>query len=862
MAKTKTQQVIEDEKNSGVPTEDELFAHEAPHEISESDVFASPYNFNDPLIGTSRPTKKHPLAMRLRSLKKLSTVQKVLVLGITAMGTMLLYGLFTSPKGSPTQPHETTYGQNSSIAQLTQQDHAQVAPQIQTGFIPAGPLTKSTKSQTPSSLLEPLSLKYADTLTIQKNFNKAAATYEHILQNLPISEENEPLKDFLLFKIALCRKNAGETEQANYMFKSLAQSPSIPVRTLAKYQLSIAFLQAKRYLEAANRAYQTLAVIEAVDYSKNWIRSVQQNCSFLLAEATTKNVLSLCDADNELPPQLWPQTPDIDPFVAIPEEQLITLLQSGADIFNKALLGPHVQKSEDSSTTPRWLVICNAAPIDELLARVAANTGLEIRWAQNTALQSENDQDTIRKRPVTMYLPDATAHQICIVAAGSVGLFAKMDDNKKITIIDPVNYSALSEHIGLLAQDSISFWQRFLLTFEDDHRIPNVHFALGLLQTQTKQTNEALARYKLVANRYGNTPLAPYALLNSGKIKVALKDYLGAQEDLKQLVDLHPDVQFSDQACLYLADATMKAGLFAEAVKIYRRFYNLGLSTESQAAAAFGAGKCCYEQKDFDSAAQWFTRYLTLAPDHNRKDFHEASFLLGKTSLALGKPQQARAALQLALKGRLTKQQYTQTICTLIEAHVKEGNVVDALELLESTHSLQLSQQEQIDLLLLKANILRSLGLVSRAVAILDKDAQYLPDSQLRAKVFLEIAKCYIQEQDLERAYKTLSETFTIVEPGPLAHQVGCSLAEVCLQLGQDSQAAAVCSQLINNNPQGQFRDEVMNLSARIHNRQKNYDGAIMALLDSSINDNKADTGQNRAKSAVEAQTTIEKSTQ
>jgi tetratricopeptide (TPR) repeat protein len=574
-------------------------------------------------------------------------------------------------------------------------------------------------------------------------------------------------------------------------------------------------------------------------------------------------MLSLCDADKELPPQLWPQTPDIDPFANRTQEQLLTLLRSGAEKFNRAVLSPHINRQQYSGPAVRWLVICDNAPIDELSARIAANAGLDIHWPQSTEAESKDKSgpsDGLRTKPVTCYLQEATAQQILTVAAGSVGLLAKVEDEKSVTIFDPANYSSSSDHINLLAQQSISLWQRFILTFENDERIPNAHFAMGLIHNQINHLAEAIAQYKLVANRYSKTPLAPHALLHSSKAKVTLRDYFGAHEDLKQLIELYPDVEFSDQACIYLADATIKAGMFSEASGLYKRVYNMGLSTQWQLAAALGAGKCCFEQKDYDSASEWLTKYVTLAKDRGQREFQEAVLLLGKTNLALGKPQQARIALQLALKTQLTSQQHAQIISALVQAYTQEGNFVDALNLLESADSLQLSQQDEIELLLLRANTLCCLGLVDKAASLLDKEVQYLPDSQLKAQFTLELAKCYIAKQDFELAYKTLTEILVVVEPGPLAQQIGCLLAQVCLQLGRTSQAIAVCSQILEYNPPEELRQRALALLAEAYSRQKNYNSVVLALL--GHNPQKATSENNPTNPAVKNQAPPEQTMQ
>ena len=62
-----------------------------------------------------------------------------------------------------------------------------------------------------------------------------------------------------------------------------------------------------------------------------------------------------------------------------------------------------------------------------------------------------------------------------------------------------------------------------------------------LLQTLTEQKNDAIAEYKLVANRFSQISSAPYALMNSSQLKAEIHDYQGAREDLKQLIQQYPD---------------------------------------------------------------------------------------------------------------------------------------------------------------------------------------------------------------------------------------------------------------------------------------------------------------------------------
>jgi tetratricopeptide (TPR) repeat protein len=279
----------------------------------------------------------------------------------------------------------------------------------------------------------------------------------------------------------------------------------------------------------------------------------------------------------------------------------------------------------------------------------------------------------------------------------------------------------------------------------------------------------------------------------------------------------------------------MKVGLFHEAKRLYRKVYYLGLSLESRTASAFGAGRCCYEENDYETAAKWLIQYIKLAGEGPSRDYlYFAYFLLGKTNLALGKPQQARDAFQFALgglAGQLTREESLETISALVEAHIQLEDFVGALVLLENTRSWQFSKTESIEILLLKSRVLRSMGLVDKAIGAVGDMAEYLPDSQLKVRMFFELANCFIAKGNLEFAREKLTEILVMVEPGLLAHEITLKLAEVCLRLDQNSQAISICLQLLDSNPSAPVSQKALEILATAYNRQKNYDRAALALL-------------------------------
>jgi len=835
-------------KNSKeVPSDSDLFVGEVHRNLSEREVFVGDEDFYR-LLANSTPTNSvRSSGKENRSFRepirrnRFSTLQKAFVAAIITIGVMLLY-VVLKPLLWSTNKISTSITQQMNPSDIPVTNSIQVVPEpVQKSVadsiqVVSEPEQKSVQQPVPLFPPEqPLSLDIARSLYLQNDYSQAYAAYNQLYQSLPTGAKEELMRDFLQLKMALCLNKAGNNEKANSLFRTLSQSRSPVIRVVANYELSLLQIQKKLYIQARTMAYQVIAVVSAIDFDKDWILSLQRDCHFLIAECMTRNVLLLCDADEDVQSMLWSSPGDIDPFINLDEAQLRSLLNSGIGQLKEGLLSPQIRKLEhQNDVLPHWSVIASGASIEELLARFVANAGFDISWIQNKTSVADSAENAFRKRPVSLYLPSATARQAIEVAAGHVGLLSSIDEKGSVTIHNPADYTSLSEHIQLLTRDAVSLWRDIVITFHDDKRIPNAHFALGLLHTQEGQSASAIAEYKLVANQFSKTSLAPYALQHSSKIKAELHDYPGAREDLTQLVELYPQTEFYGKACLNLADATKNAGFFKEAIRLYRKVHNLGLSSQLQTASALGVGKCSYEIKDYESAAKWLVKYIKLINDSTDQDYYLAYFLLGKTNLALGDYQQAALAFQYALSGpvgSLTRERYVETVSALVQTHIKLENLVEALTLLETINSWQFSSKESVDILLLKSKVLRLMGLPDKAIKTLGYNAEFLPDSKLKTRMSFELANCYIAKGDLELAHQKLTDILMSAEAGPLSNEISLRLAEVCLDLGQSSQAITVCKQLLDSEVSIQIRQKALKVQVAAYNHQKNFDNAALALV-------------------------------
>ena len=894
-SKPKREKKVLNVSPADTPSANELFV-QPPVEITE-DTPAVNASSQPTQTQANTPIQSFAQAEnRPASIKKSNFVitQRVLIAGITICTALLTYSLVFSPSKPPPPPQahvsqsarrltaeqpaaesnapQAKVAQASATKPQAAQKESNNPPVVAAAFATAANSaggepnqhTQTTEEQLvahtepaanpqiseSSQKTEPLSLRLADEYFATKDYVRTYNACNKLRQNLP-GKEFELVRDFLYLRMAICMAQKSNPDKASEMFRAVSESPSITLKALANYNLCLLEMNSGQYLKARTRAYKIIALTGAIASDYKWALTLERNCQFLAAEAITRQVLSLSDADKDLPRQLWRREDEKDPLTGLNEVELQKVLSAGIELFNAGLLAPQIKSIESSTgstAVTHWSVLCNGPGIEELMARFASNAGIDVKWTRHTENSSSTEQQPIGwNRSVCLCLPAATTQQVVSTATGSVGLLAQIDDTNGIIITDPTEYYTLSEHTRMLNEYSIWLWRKLLLMYSDDPRVANAHFVLGVLQEQKGQTNEAISEYKLVANRYTKTSLAPAAQLRSSRLKTGLRDYQGASRDLKQLIEQYPENELIGQAYLNLAETTMKAGMYEQACSLYRKSYNLALSTEPKAIAALGAGKCFYQQKEYEPALKWLTIYLetidaqqkSAKPElQNNPELYTAYLLLGKTHLALGNLPQACEILERTVKKANASDDYAEAIATLAETQMQQKDFVTALNTVENIRSWSFSQEQTTRLLLLKSKIMRESGLIEQAVALLTDRIQYLTDAKLKAYVTLEMARCEIAANHLDLARSYLTDAISSIDAGPDAQTASLELAEVCLKLKDYRQTISICKQLLDSSPSGQIKQQASKVMAAAYSNQKDYDKAAMALLTLSAKQN------------------------
>ena len=757
---------------------------------------------------------------------RFSRLQKAIAAAIIMVTAMMMYALLRSPERPSDASYLLSTYQEAPVVRPTPPSESLIAD---------SPQAERESIQEAKSMLlptQPRSIEVARSFYMQGDYRRAYATYEQLLPALPASDQF--LRDYLQLEMALCAKEVGDLAEASQILSTVSHSRSPVVRIMANYHLGLLEMQRSRFLRARTRAYNAMALIKVVDFDNDWASAFESDCHFMVAESLSRRILSLSHIDVNLPGDIWGRAnASVRPFDNCGGIELHRFLRSGSEEMDKALLEPIIRRIEYPNSPPQWSVNSYGAPLEELMAKFAAVADLDIHWAIQGTPELVSAEDAARQRAVTLCLPAATSRQVALIAAGCAGLLAYVEDNPdrlKVTIYDPVDYSSLEEYLSLIGQQAILLWQKFILMFYNDDRLGNAHFVMGLLQSRLGRPIEAIAEFKLVANRFSQTSLAPFALLHSSKLKSYLRDYHGARGDLKQLIEQYPDTEIYEQAYYHLADATMGAGQRAEAAQLYQRVHNVGFSLELKTVSALKAARCLYEAEMYDDAAKWLKRYIHLAADHKGNDLYSAYFLLGQINLALGHYQQAYQAFQQVLVEAGPREQYIEAVSALVHSHIEQEHFVEALNALENVRLVTLSEEQSVDMLLLRSKVFRMLGLVDTAIISLQDRAGVVSNKQLEAEISFELALCHLAKGDLERARSSLSRILSMVEPGPLAQEAAQALSDVCIKLDQNAQAISVCLRLLDSDPPIEIRQNALKTLAAAYRERKEYDKAALAL--------------------------------
>jgi len=647
-------------------------------------------------------------------------------------------------------------------------------------------------------------------------YREALSQCDRLLAATRGNPQDERLVEFFLLRQAQCRRSLGQMPEAYDGFVQAAESRSPIIRGTALVELARLALADGQYLTARTHGYRAIAALGAVPGSAG----IQSACDLLVAEALTRKALAFHGADDALP-EASVQPPD--PFAGGPTEgQVRALLEAGLDRLGAAAVGLQAKRTLPDDDGPAvWSVTSVGAPLEELLHRVAGRSDLDVTWATAEA--------PARRRAVLLAIDRAPDTRVIEVACGAAGLVARMTGAGAM-IHDPRAIRSTGELQNLLLREAVSMWRRRLLREVEAPRHPFAHYALGLLYEHQGETASAMAEYNLLAERYPRSDLAPCAMLRSAGIRIDLRDYVGARGRLLDLLNHHPNFPQTDVVYLRLGQATLKAGLFAEAVATFRKLYYWELSRPSQMGAAFGAGKGYWLQGEHADAVTWLQRYRKAAVGVRDPNRAEAEYLLGQSLLALGQTTEAQAALRRAMQAEAEPALAADILLALAGSLAEAADYAEALALLARIDPAAAPAERVDRATLLEVRVLRAMGLPDRATRALMDRRPKAASPRTAIEMEIALARCCVDLDRLDDARRLLETVVAHLEPGPLAQAAWADLAEVHLSAGRTAEAITAARRVLDESANADLRRQALDTLGRAYLQSNDYDRAALAF--------------------------------
>ncbi|MBW8014807.1 MAG: tetratricopeptide repeat protein [Planctomycetes bacterium] len=749
--------------------------------------------------------------------KKLSLTHVMLgLLTVAVLGLMLRPAVVKFPAGyfSSEQP----LGPNSIDQKLDGSGKAGTVNGV--AKIDPESVTSKNAAEEQFQFDSPLSWNLAHSFFTKKEYRKAHYIYKKLTENLAIDDsQRDMLKDVLNLQMALCLYIDGRSENLSSLLTVVLDSRSPAVRALANYYLAFIDFRGKRYLSARSRAYRALATLEIIkDY---FPESMEADSYFLMANSITCEVMRLNNSDLTLPGKFWSDT--LVPYF-LPEmnaRELTVFLNRGVNSLDNAVLEPIVENRKGITVGEKYSVIANKSAVDEVIAKFASISKDEVIWSGNSLSH--------KQFPVTMVMSKTSGMKIPEIALGSLGLIARFDGTA-IRVCNSDMESSLEKQKELLTNEVISVWQRFLLRYRGDHRIANAHFSLAMMRELSEMHDVALTEYKIILSRHSKNSLAPFALLNSSKIKTNQKNYPAAQRYLKQLVLEYPSARIADEAYLYLAKANLSIKLYPEAFSLFKKVFHVNLTIAAKAEAAFGAAVSKFYLRDYKSSEEWFDKCFKVLTDPPSIDVYKAYYFMAKTKFNLGKYTEAVSAYKYALAGDLTKEEFSRIVIEITETLIEKGDIVEAANLIENIPEMSLPPKQQCEVVIAKSRIYNAMNLPGDGISILKQKIAYMANFQLRSTLMLELGRCYVAADELEKAYDEIAIAITDMPPGELLLTANNEFAEICMELGKEQQAVEVCLGVLNSPNTKDIRYQTCRILGRAYKKQKKYEKAAEAF--------------------------------
>ncbi len=619
-----------------------------------------------------------------------------------------------------------------------------------------------------------------------------------------------------------------EPERVYQVLTELCRSQSPLIAANAYYNLAAVNHKSGYHLEAFRLASTAFNLIDFVQYEAIDTAELKTNCNLLALNSFSHHVLSI-DNNSDTGKELTLTSNKSDFFEKLTEQQSLQAASSGVSGLLATAQKPIIEKIDTNNDAQGYYtVFCHNLPLESLLVKLAVLSGYDLRF------EGFNGNEELKKRPVTLNSRTAPFSELVEYACNSASFLVKFEqgtDAPVATIINPQQYQELSSHLNMLNRLANNLWTRFLLQDNNSRHKDLAHVMLGQLYKQNKEYQRAIAEFQLVANTFPQTSMAPVALLYSAETKKAATGGPAGKDDLTRLIEQYPSSLLTSDAYLDLANISFETADYRRAIMMYQKIFLTYDNLDTKALAAYKVAQSYNLLSEHANALNWLSYYLGLANSKYNTYYPKALLETGKANLLLKRYAQANEAFVAAMKFDLPAEDYPVAVFGVIEGLIHLNDLAAALATLENINMWQLTPEQGIRAIQMKADVYHRIGLSQQAIAILADRIEYISDINLRTNIILQLCDYLMEGDNPRKARRLLAQCVTQLDDLQQIHAVNVKLAEACLMLSDYDRTIAICSELLAEEIPVDIRQHAQQTLAKAYEARNDYENTALVLM-------------------------------
>lgn len=275
--------------------------------------------------------------------------------------------------------------------------------------------------------------------------------------------------------------------------------------------------------------------------------------------------------------------------------------------------------------------------------------------------------------------------------------------------------------------------------------------------------NQYLKAYEIFQSLTGYNEYNDAVLFWLGETNLKGSDYLQADKQYNQLINLYPDSAYVPQAFYSLGWSYFEQGKYAEAKKIFLKLINQFPLHQLAEDAAFKVGETEYNAKNYENAIQYFKEFLLKYPQSSRHA--ESYFFVAESYYYLENTLEAITYYAKAADISYDNQLTLMSKVSLGWSYLKLGKHALAKQYFDEAQKL--AKEKGIssdDVYLGQANLYSETEEYPKALEAYTYLIENFPDSHRLADAYLGRANIYYQLKDYTHAvrdYRVVIDKYT-----------------------------------------------------------------------------------------------------